>query len=263
MMWHAGLRGGIALVLCFGLGDWVDVLDGEGTRAALTEATFALICVFLLVFGGSTQLCLKLLKIPMGGTSDPSELVHEDNIHHHGCFWQALHLVQERLLYHILMGKEAEETLHMPGGVVAAVLKEACQMEGASPRELPAACPSRVSANGEARRDMIDLFGTTDPVHNEDYDEFEHIIRMAHQASTNSVQRSDVPKERSGVLQESTDVLQEATEDGADKNGDTLQTGVTTWTGVSDYDPEATVAATAAEEAEGREETGSEQTISH
>lgn len=63
MMWHAGLRGAIALALSLELGQWVDDMDGPGTRRALQTATFFLICAFLLVFGGSTQFCLDRLGI--------------------------------------------------------------------------------------------------------------------------------------------------------------------------------------------------------
>lgn len=66
MMWHGGLRGAIALTLCMQLGPWVDRIDGEGTCKILHMATFLIIVVFLLVFGGSTQFCLTKLKIPMG-----------------------------------------------------------------------------------------------------------------------------------------------------------------------------------------------------
>mmetsp|Transcript_125078 Transcript_125078/g.350267 ORF Transcript_125078/g.350267 Transcript_125078/m.350267 type:complete len:249 (+) Transcript_125078:2-748(+) len=67
MMWHAGLRGGIALVLTLQLGDWVDHVDGAGTRESLRNATLIVICAFLLVFGGTTELLLTALDIPMRG----------------------------------------------------------------------------------------------------------------------------------------------------------------------------------------------------
>merc|ERR1719487_3128584 len=54
MMWHAGLRGAIAMALSLELGKWVDVIDGDGTRRALQTATFLILCTFLLIFGGST-----------------------------------------------------------------------------------------------------------------------------------------------------------------------------------------------------------------
>ena len=36
---HAGLRGAIALVLCWELGDWVDELEGAGTKETLVTST--------------------------------------------------------------------------------------------------------------------------------------------------------------------------------------------------------------------------------
>ena len=66
MMWHAGLRGAIALVLCWELGAWVDIIEGEGTKETLVTATLVVIVAFLLVLGGSTQCLLHALGIRMG-----------------------------------------------------------------------------------------------------------------------------------------------------------------------------------------------------
>jgi NhaP-type Na+/H+ or K+/H+ antiporter len=74
MMWHAGLRGGIALALSLELGKWVDKVDGEGTRRALQTATFLLIVAFLLVFGSTTSPCLKALGIPINQDADEDVL---------------------------------------------------------------------------------------------------------------------------------------------------------------------------------------------
>ena len=74
MIWHAGLRGAIALTLCMQLGPWVDALDGPGTRHILQTATYFLICVFLLVFGGSTEAMLRYLNVPMGKETDSEKL---------------------------------------------------------------------------------------------------------------------------------------------------------------------------------------------
>ena len=35
---HAGLRGAIALVLCWELGDWVDEIEGSGTKEMLVTS---------------------------------------------------------------------------------------------------------------------------------------------------------------------------------------------------------------------------------
>ncbi|CAK9053868.1 unnamed protein product [Durusdinium trenchii] len=66
MMWHAGLRGAIALVLCWELGPWVDETEGQGTKETLVTSTLVVICVFLLIFGGTTQCLLSSLSIRMG-----------------------------------------------------------------------------------------------------------------------------------------------------------------------------------------------------
>jgi len=78
MIWHAGLRGAIALTLCMQLGPWVDVLDGPGTRHILQTATYFLICVFLLVFGGSTEAFLKYLNIPLGKQTATGKLYEKE-----------------------------------------------------------------------------------------------------------------------------------------------------------------------------------------
>lgn len=74
MMWHAGLRGGIALALSLELGKWVDKVDGAGTTKALQTATFLIIVVYLVLFGGTTTPCLKALKIPIGVDAPPDVL---------------------------------------------------------------------------------------------------------------------------------------------------------------------------------------------
>jgi len=61
MMWHAGLRGGIALVLALEIdGSWCKY------KATIVNATFITISVLLVVNGGSTGFLLKTLGIPTG-----------------------------------------------------------------------------------------------------------------------------------------------------------------------------------------------------
>eukprot|EP00929_Paragymnodinium_shiwhaense_P025133 TRINITY_DN15277_c0_g1_i1.p1 TRINITY_DN15277_c0_g1~~TRINITY_DN15277_c0_g1_i1.p1 ORF type:complete len:611 (-),score=106.31 TRINITY_DN15277_c0_g1_i1:189-2021(-) len=69
MCW-AGLRGGIALALVLELGPWVPY----ASRELLQQITFYLVFVFLMVFGGTTQLVLTLCGIPMGEETSPDEL---------------------------------------------------------------------------------------------------------------------------------------------------------------------------------------------
>lgn len=54
MMWHSGLRGGIALVLALEIdSEWCDY------KAAIINTTFLIICVYLVVFGSTTEIMLK------------------------------------------------------------------------------------------------------------------------------------------------------------------------------------------------------------
>merc|ERR1719487_2248864 len=60
MMWHAGLRGGIALTLCLQINDWCK------SKAVLVTATFIVIFVLMLLLGGTTDRMLQMLQIPTG-----------------------------------------------------------------------------------------------------------------------------------------------------------------------------------------------------
>lgn len=104
MMWHAGLRGAIALALSLELGKWVDEIDGAGTRTALQTATFFLICTFLLVFGGSTTACLRMLKIP-NGSNQPADYLSKTENHGHLC--ALLSWLDRAVLAPLLIGKRA------------------------------------------------------------------------------------------------------------------------------------------------------------
>ncbi|CAE7564401.1 Slc9a8, partial [Symbiodinium pilosum] len=101
MMWHAGLRGAIALVLCWELGDWVDEIEGPGTKEILITSTLVVICVFLLFFGGTTQCMLRCLKIRMG--EDMPENIMAGNTML-GCARDCGHFIDRRLLWPCLVG---------------------------------------------------------------------------------------------------------------------------------------------------------------
>eukprot|EP00971_Amphidinium_carterae_P246202 4889705-Amphidinium_carterae.1 len=116
MMWHAGLRGGIALVLALDLGPWVDELNGPGTREVLRNATLLVIVVFLLVFGGSTEPALKCMGIPMG---DPPPMPIRDS-----AFRRCLMSVSKGAFKPVLVGSRDVED-HLSGGVVKQILEEA------------------------------------------------------------------------------------------------------------------------------------------
>jgi len=146
MMWHAGLRGGIALVLTLRLGDWVDheALGGSNQREVLRNATVLLICVFLLVFGGSTDCCLKALGIPMGS---PPPMYLQGTRATACLLW-----FNAKALKPLLKGSD-EKALTMHGSI----LKHLVQQSGASGPDSPV--PERSES---AQR--WDLFGRTDPI---------------------------------------------------------------------------------------------------
>lgn len=101
MMWHAGLRGAIALTLCMSLGSWVDALDGPETRHILTTGTAFVIGVFLLVFGGSTEACLRKLKIPMGEQTEVDKLYRKET---HGVAQSIFTRLNERFMIPVFVG---------------------------------------------------------------------------------------------------------------------------------------------------------------
>eukprot|EP00928_Gymnodinium_smaydae_P086714 TRINITY_DN71159_c0_g1_i1.p1 TRINITY_DN71159_c0_g1~~TRINITY_DN71159_c0_g1_i1.p1 ORF type:complete len:603 (-),score=126.65 TRINITY_DN71159_c0_g1_i1:112-1920(-) len=148
MMWHAGLRGGIAVVLVLDLGPWVDA----GTKEVLRNATLLLVCVFLLVFGGSTEILLKALKIPLG--NPPPMYVRG------GCFQRFMGRVDGSVLQPILVGPH-ETRQEMHGGIVEKILADAKVQE----EEIYAV--SSDAARARSRRETTtayDLFGQ-DPLH--------------------------------------------------------------------------------------------------
>eukprot|EP00747_Dinoflagellata_sp_TGD_P076460 gnl/TRDRNA2_/TRDRNA2_159156_c0_seq1.p1 gnl/TRDRNA2_/TRDRNA2_159156_c0~~gnl/TRDRNA2_/TRDRNA2_159156_c0_seq1.p1 ORF type:complete len:134 (+),score=21.51 gnl/TRDRNA2_/TRDRNA2_159156_c0_seq1:36-404(+) len=60
MLWHAGLRGGIALTLALEINDWAE------HKAILVMATFIVITAFLIVMGSTVDFMLEALQIPRG-----------------------------------------------------------------------------------------------------------------------------------------------------------------------------------------------------
>jgi len=150
MMWHAGLRGGIAVVLVLGIGDWVDELHA-GSKEILRNATLLLVCVFLLVFGGSTEFFLKALDIPIG--NPPKMFMRK------GFFHKLLVFLRDQGLRPILVGDRPVEK-QMPGGIVKQILEEASSHHPVD------AQISRIKSNSNKER--YDVFGNTDPSRFED-----------------------------------------------------------------------------------------------
>lgn len=105
MMWHGGLRGGIALALAWELGKWVDVVEGPGTRKALQTATFLVIVAFLAVFGGSTSFCLDKLGIPCGKDEAEDTLYQTEGS---GVVHEWLRRFDDKVLAPMLVGEESK-----------------------------------------------------------------------------------------------------------------------------------------------------------
>jgi len=73
MMWHGGLRGGIALLLALEIdGTWCKY------KATIVNGTFIVICVMLLVNGGSTEFFLKTMGIKTGCTDEAWDALKPD-----------------------------------------------------------------------------------------------------------------------------------------------------------------------------------------
>jgi len=111
MMWHAGLRGGIALVLVLEMGDWVDVNNGPGTKQVLLNTTVVVIVVFLMIFGGTTKFALRKLGIPMGVEVDERYLYDRSLLNCvHGVFTS----VDAWVMQPLLRAPEQEEFDEVP-----------------------------------------------------------------------------------------------------------------------------------------------------
>jgi len=105
MMWHGGLRGGIALALAWELGPWVDMVEEKpGFTNSLRTATFLIIIFFLVVFGGSTAALLKYFEIPMG-EDYPENCLSETEYAGTGVHW--LTALDEKVFTPLLIGHDA------------------------------------------------------------------------------------------------------------------------------------------------------------
>lgn len=73
MMWHSGLRGGIALVLALEVnGEWCP------HKATIVNGTFVVICTCLFFLGGSTEVMLKYMGVQTHVTANEEVLVVTD-----------------------------------------------------------------------------------------------------------------------------------------------------------------------------------------
>lgn len=102
MMWHSGLRGGVSLYLATDLGDWVDATNGPGTKQAILDATFFIICAYLLLFGGTAGLALHLLGLPVGVEVDENTSLFKSS-DTNGFWWNLMLLADKNFASKFLL----------------------------------------------------------------------------------------------------------------------------------------------------------------
>jgi len=93
---QAGLRGGVSLVLAFDINEsWCH------HKSVIVNATFIVICVLLVVLGGTTSALLKATGI----TNEPTSDLTESSV---PCLWQAV-ASTDRLFQYVLVGDVPEK----------------------------------------------------------------------------------------------------------------------------------------------------------
>lgn len=109
MMWHGGLRGGIALVLALEIdATWC---QHKGT---ILNATFFIICVFLLIFGSTTELCLQKLDMLGEDGQKPAPIDTQWRRVYHAFFKQI-----DNALAYILVGAPKQHEAEEPDKIAA------------------------------------------------------------------------------------------------------------------------------------------------
>mmetsp|Transcript_69172 Transcript_69172/g.165864 ORF Transcript_69172/g.165864 Transcript_69172/m.165864 type:complete len:590 (-) Transcript_69172:49-1818(-) len=131
VMWHAGLRGGIALVLALEIdADWCT------HKATIINATFSVICFTLLVFGSTTKIMLDMLgfeypdpaKVGHGGCEStvpelPSRKASESELLFRNRLCQAVHQVLAKVLVGEEKGKEVKGVSREVSGMLSPVAR--------------------------------------------------------------------------------------------------------------------------------------------
>mmetsp|Transcript_152079 Transcript_152079/g.265105 ORF Transcript_152079/g.265105 Transcript_152079/m.265105 type:complete len:772 (-) Transcript_152079:44-2359(-) len=128
MIWHAGLRGGIAENLALQIGEWLDRTEGPGAKEAVRSAVFMLVAAYVVIFGGTTKLFLDKLGIPMGGEYSEDSLSKTELIHVEG---QVMNWLHSKVFFPILVGaaaehQDADAKLGMGENDVLEVLHDVC-----------------------------------------------------------------------------------------------------------------------------------------
>ncbi|CAK9052258.1 unnamed protein product [Durusdinium trenchii] len=166
MLFHSGLRGGIGLVLSLELGTYVDRVNGPGTKDSLVYATFVMICA--LVFGGSTAVTLRALRIPYGNDVAMDACLYGSR-EESGIFYLIGVRFRRRVLKPLLVGQSADRVEdHIQVNLTAAVIQDATSRQasaafGLRRRSTAAILPDSYNA--------MSLFGTTDPAHVENVED--------------------------------------------------------------------------------------------
>ncbi|CAE8697766.1 unnamed protein product [Polarella glacialis] len=175
MIWHSGLRGGISLLLAKELGDWVDASNGKAVKERIVDGTFLLVCVYLLVFGGTTGMFLRLIGLPLGDQV-PEGVSLYDATEKPGFACRALDCFRARLLKPLLIGNKVDFDSGVINHVLSGVIHGARAAESAPDfgdlSHLERRHASTVVIQGRASTPA--LFGTGDPAH---VDQFEDAFR--------------------------------------------------------------------------------------
>jgi len=167
MLFHSGLRGGIGLVLSLELGAYVDEDNGPGTKDSLVYATFVMICVYLVVFGGSTAFTLRSLNIPYGDEVAMDACLY-GSAAESGIFYRWGMQFRRKVLKPLLVGKSSDRSQQQEINLTEAVIHDATQRQQSSAfglrrRSTAAILPDSYNA--------MSLFGTSDPAHVENVED--------------------------------------------------------------------------------------------
>jgi len=111
MMWHGGVcRGGVSLWMATEMEAWVDEVGGGDARQRLINATFVLICSFLLLFGGTTSCFMRGLDLPMGDQV-PADMTLYDSEDKNGWGYRLGMWTHRHFLVPVLVGKVRMERM--------------------------------------------------------------------------------------------------------------------------------------------------------
>jgi len=171
MLWHSGLRGGIGLVLALELGEYVDH-SNEGAKSELVDATFVMICVYLLVFGGSTGFVLQLIGLPWG-TQVPEDASLYGASDQSGMFYHLGNKFRATILKPMLVGKHPHcESSLATQNVATEVIRNAVERESSTYfGDRKRSSMMRLVPSAVERFHSVSMFGSMDPAHVEEVED--------------------------------------------------------------------------------------------